>query len=287
MRQSIAEWFRLGELTARYWGFKEITNSGAYAWNCYDQVFPEARWVHIIRHPLHQMRAAARLIGEPLSGKTMANLLRTWVANVEMSRRRLATGQYYEIKYEELYTAPEHALAPLLDDLGVGWHEECRLPLVRQWGARSERQPSLCGIATLVSATETLQQIMNEYGYRLEDKATETQTLQLVPLEPTGEGRWRLNAPILRAAGHCWEVDLSNAAIANKLATIADDVGHWERSPLRLFENDKPLGFAHALHYRIRRDGAGRYSHWQDRLLFSTSDNSNPNSNGRNYAFDL
>jgi hypothetical protein len=90
---------------------------------------------------------------------------------------------------------------------------------------------------------------------------------------------------ILREVDRCWEVDLSNTVIGEKLATVADDIGFWDRSPLKLYENDKILGPGHALHYRIRRDGGGKYSHWQNRLLFSTSDNSDPNSNGRVYTF--
>ena len=38
-----------------------------------------------------------------------------------------------------------------------------------------------------------------------------------------------------------------------------DDLSDPRRSPLRLFEDGKPLGPAHALHQRIREDGAGRY----------------------------
>lgn len=52
-------------------------------------------------------------------------------------------------------------------------------------------------------------------------------------------------------------------------------------------EDDTPLAPTHALHFRIRSLGGGPYSHWQNRLLFSTSDNTNPNSNGRVYSFDL
>lgn len=65
-------------------------------------------------------------------------------------------------------------------------------------------------------------------------------------------------------------------------------------SPLRLFENGKPLGPAHASHTDIRTLGRGRYSHWQrmtgsgphpklTSLWFSTSDNTDPNDNGRTY----
>jgi len=98
-----------------------------------------------------------------------------------------------------------------------------------------------------------------------------------------------LNTPVFSViiCGKCWEFDFSPTPLADKLAAIADDVEYWRRSPLRLFENDKLLGPAHVLHLRIRASGNGSYSHWQNRLLFSTSDNTNPNTNGRVYSFDL
>jgi len=43
------------------------------------------------------------------------------------------------------------------------------------------------------------------------------------------------------------------------------------------------LGPAHTVHPEIRERGSGGYSHWQDSVYFSTSDNSDPRSNGRRY----
>jgi hypothetical protein len=55
-------------------------------------------------------------------------------------------------------------------------------------------------------------------------------------------------------------------------------------STLVLLENGKPLGPAHSAHADIRKLGEGRYSHWGARTLwFSTSDNSDPRTNGREY----
>jgi hypothetical protein len=51
-----------------------------------------------------------------------------------------------------------------------------------------------------------------------------------------------------------------------------------------LFENGQPLGPAHVSHAEIRARGGGRYSHWGADLYFSTSDNSDPRSNGRRYS---
>jgi len=55
------------------------------------------------------------------------------------------------------------------------------------------------------------------------------------------------------------------------------------RSRLQVFEDGFPLGPAHALHSDIAGVGGGHYSHWGDKLVLSTSDNSDPRTNGREY----
>ncbi len=91
----------------------------------------------------------------------------------------------------------------------------------------------------------------------------------------------RLPGPFVREEGSCWAVNLP------QLAYRADSLVSPRRSTLALYENGLPLKPAHAPHADIRKVGLGRYSHWQDRLLFSTSDNSDPNTNGRDYKFTL
>ena len=45
-----------------------------------------------------------------------------------------------------------------------------------------------------------------------------------------------------------------------------------------------PLGPGLSPHHEIEKIGLGRYSHWKDMgILLSTSDNSDPNTNGRAY----
>jgi predicted O-methyltransferase YrrM len=77
-------------------------------------------------------------------------------------------------------------------------------------------------------------------------------------------------------------------------AEPADTLDSLARSRLRLFENDVELGPPHSLHKAIRNHGNGQFSHWSTAnateddddssvLLFSTSDNSDPNTNGRSY----
>ncbi|PST83819.1 pectate lyase [Pedobacter yulinensis] len=60
-----------------------------------------------------------------------------------------------------------------------------------------------------------------------------------------------------------------------------------DASSMRLFEDGREIGPAHALHSEIRRNGNGRFSHWQNELFFSASDNSDPRTNGRTYTYQL
>ncbi len=66
-----------------------------------------------------------------------------------------------------------------------------------------------------------------------------------------------------------------------------DGVQGGPESTLRLFEDGKELGPAHVAHKEIRELGQGRYSHWKDGIWFSTSDNSDPRTNGRKYTWRL
>lgn len=50
-----------------------------------------------------------------------------------------------------------------------------------------------------------------------------------------------------------------------------------------LLENGRPLGPANSAHEEIRIAGGGRFSHWKGSLYFSSSDNTDPRTNGRIY----
>ena len=75
--------------------------------------------------------------------------------------------------------------------------------------------------------------------------------------------------------------------IKKDFGTVADTSQHPARSALRLYEDGVELGPAHSLHASIRNDGGGRYSHWNSRLYMSSSDGSDPRTNGRNYTYRI
>jgi hypothetical protein len=74
--------------------------------------------------------------------------------------------------------------------------------------------------------------------------------------------------------GYCWTSIISIEPLSD-LENI---------SALRVFEDGKPLPTPHAPHDDILALGAGRFSHWGPKVYFSTTDNSDPNTNGRQYT---
>lgn len=88
---------------------------------------------------------------------------------------------------------------------------------------------------------------------------------------------------IRHAGGHCYNVDLPMAL----LGSAPDQAGDI---PGSVIENDQILGPSGQLHELIRLRGRGGYSMWADpklghvTLFFSTSDNTDPRTNGRSYG---
>jgi hypothetical protein len=89
----------------------------------------------------------------------------------------------------------------------------------------------------------------------------------------------RLELPFKHCQGHKFAVSVLD------LKEVADDVmPNHDASPIFIFEDGKQLGMPHAIHAEIVKFGAGRFSHWSEELLFSSSDNSDPRTNGRTYT---
>jgi hypothetical protein len=70
---------------------------------------------------------------------------------------------------------------------------------------------------------------------------------------------------------------------APSLADISDLPDAPTRSRAVVCEGNFVLGPAHSQHGDIAEKGGGRFSHWGPGFVFSASDNSDPNKNGRTY----
>lgn len=74
------------------------------------------------------------------------------------------------------------------------------------------------------------------------------------------------------------------AIAAPALDNLADDNLHGRRSPYVVYEDDRPLGPAHSDGVDIQKLGRGRFVHWKNiGFIISSSDGTNPASNGRKY----
>jgi hypothetical protein len=81
-----------------------------------------------------------------------------------------------------------------------------------------------------------------------------------------------------------YQEGLGYIAPAPALDDLADSSDAPLRSPYVVYENDLPLGPAHTIHSEISKLGHGRFSHWKDiGFIFSSSDGTDPTSNGRKY----
>ena len=114
-----------------------------------------------------------------------------------------------------------------------------------------------------------------EYVFQKENAATQyTETLQkrtfvelAAPFEVNDPLVWRANLPD-------WK-------------EYADNKIHPKQSTLLLWEDGIPLSLPHCTYDCLKHFGNGRYRHWEDKVYFSTSDNSNPNTNGRSYMCSI
>src|SRR5215210_1411072 len=91
------------------------------------------------------------------------------------------------------------------------------------------------------------------------------------------DGVVELKPPFKHEVGNAYTVEVP------QLTELADTMTEGQRSPFLLCENGKLLPGAHSAHDDIRREGRGRYSHWQKFIYFSASDQSDPNTNGYRY----
>jgi hypothetical protein len=93
---------------------------------------------------------------------------------------------------------------------------------------------------------------------------------------PTGS-KSDLVRPFVHVEGYAFK------APAPGLAKIADTDRELYRSPAVLCEDGIRMGPEHSFWSTIVKSGSGRFSHYEDTAVFSATDNSDPNVNGRHY----
>lgn len=131
----------------------------------------------------------------------------------------------------------------------------------------------------------SLDEIWNGQAYQALRRANASGKLEGHPCHQCMAFKWTngnypaFSSPIpwRHESGHCYLVE-----IPERYRKLAGD----SLQGTELLEDGVPLPFPNALHDEIRKQGAGRYSVWGTSLYFSTSDNSDPSSNGRTYELN-
>lgn len=285
--------YGLAEGGHAYWGFKEIWvgTDPWHNWEPFDTLYPDATYVHLIRHPLEFARSNAAWNRKPLYLDRLHSLLEDWVTYIRFNRQRATGDRYVEMRYEDLIANPESALSPLFDGLGLAIDPNCLAALDKPWKASVQRPPWPKGTRAELAKVSGLEELVKGLGYN-EPAFDDPPEIDPNPAETArpAEGRmssWRLEPPYHKSDGLSWRASLSLYQQLQSLRGVVDSSAYPDRSPLRLMEDGKYLGPPHSLHQRIRQEGLGRYSHWTNNdLFFSTSDNSDPNSNGREYIIE-
>lgn len=289
VRTALASLYGVAELPSRYWGFKEIWAGAGVAadWQALDLVFPNAAYLHIVRDPFEFARSTADWHRQPFTAEQLRTDLAAWLRCLQENGARRETGRYCRLTYEALAASPETALAEFFTGLGLEWDPSCAVPLARRFVPSGPPSPFPPGIAASRDAVPGLAQAMADLHYTLPVEAAAPAPGGMRPaVSAAGAATWRLNPPFLFDQGAAWMARLYSAPELAAFEAWSDDLEHPYRSPLRIEEDGVPLGPAHSLHALIRDEGLGRFSHWgpQQVLLFSASDNSDPNRNGRLYT---
>jgi hypothetical protein len=291
IRDALDRLYGIAEAPARFWGFKEIWAGDAAVpdWQACDTVFPEALYLHLIRHPFEFARSSADWQRLPFDRAQLQTDLAAWLRYLAMNGARAETGRYLRLTYEALLTDPAAALSGLFERLGLDWDPACAAALGRRFVPSEVQSPYPPGLAEARDAVPGLAGAMAALGYDLPEESLMAAPASTGTASLVGTRSWRLNPPFQADSATGWAARLHMAPALAGLEAVADNLEHPYRSPLQLFEDGRPLGPAHSLHALIRGEGHGRFSHWgpQQMLLFSTSDNSDPNRNGRAYTIGI
>ncbi len=169
------------------WGYKELWNGNEavarFPWDSYDAVFPEATWVHLVRHPFDFLVSVARWNLYPLTEDFVAHELSHWAQMLEWNRRRSARKNFIEIRYEDLIQHPKTTLLPILSVANVEWSDQCSGALSRVFLQSSGASPfppatplTRKRLREIVASVENLERHLDQLGYDFPDAFPQERT---------------------------------------------------------------------------------------------------------------
>ncbi len=256
----------------RHWGYKEIwngCNAHFFDWKIYDQVFPQATWVHLIRNPFKFVDSQARNKGEELTKDFLLYHLSDWTSMMNYSRLRRQTGRYFEFRYEDLLEDPRGILTPLFNHLEIGWSDLCARALATTWVPA--RHPKLQRFPDIKPAIPGLNELVEELHYTEDIKNL---GIELMNLRDNFNNKQVV-------------IELNNFRHVNDnyLVPLGNDPS---LAFLHLYEDEQKIGPVVNNDKIVQKIGMGSYCfanlEGSIYLMMSTSDNTDPRMNSRKYT---
>ncbi|HTY98594.1 MAG TPA: sulfotransferase [Rhodocyclaceae bacterium] len=284
VNQSVAQLFDLSRLDKPLWGMKEIWNDGAEDadWAIYDLVYPEATWLHLVRHPLGYVRSAIGWKGHEITPENVAGQLDAWCRILRTSQRQSASGRYAEVRYEDLIADPRRALADLWQLLGIQWHDDCLLPFRQNWMATKKLPEIDPGLFQECIDRLGMGETLASLGY---------ESLEAKPQSPTSysrsvgydeNGRLIIDRGIQKGIGSYWVFVPSTAP------ALEDEIerrygGRRPPADFALLEDGRLLSRRESRDI-FHRGPPGSYFCSEAAIFFASTDGSDPLTNGRCYT---
>lgn len=284
VNRAVAELFELSQLEKPRWGMKEIWNGGTdnVEWDIYDLVYPDATWVHVVRSPLGYVRSAFGWKGRTPTLDELRHQLQIWLQILKKSRERRDSGRYIEIRYEDLIESPQDALASLFAHLGLDWNDGCMGPFRHFWVAT--RNLPVIDPGWFADCIDSLgmKPILEELGYPMTAPDDQVPISYTTKVERDAEGNLVIDAHIERGIGPYWLFVLPKApAVCDALGKIG--MSDFSLTDFVIAEDGRPL---QRLGSRVElfRGPRGCFFSNASAILFTTTDNSDPLTNGRSYS---
>ena len=174
--------------------------------------------------------------------------------------------------YKPVFPGIQKFVDELLDSGEWLW-EDYRGALISMRRAKSPREVMVQNAYLRGAHQKILEYLYSSMKIQSEVRTCQEAIERATMLDGTGI---LLQGPYTRVEKNWW------SAFVPQFSKLADRES-IQASPLLLFEDSTVLGPPHALHEDITIQGGGMYSHWGDYLYFSSSDNTDPNENNRQY----
>lgn len=156
----------------RAWGYKRAS-FGRFQGHHIDELFPRAKFVHIIRDA-RDVVLSMRNTPKVLLERSWHFAAADWVSHVETGRRigrELGPGRYLEIRYEHLMSDPVAVLSQVMLFAGPGPERDRRLAQIRQEigalvkSGNSEKWRRMMPAAALKTVERVAGPLLMELGY--------------------------------------------------------------------------------------------------------------------------